>query len=115
MLHPNLVTIPSTIHPPVHEISCKQESVTPTLTPTPRDPHQNNMSPSPSVGDITQNQFYEEQNIQHAEGIGLSKFSFRTSNPFRHNSLIYQCLVGPSKDQYQIQQTVASYTITVYK
>ena len=54
-IHANLVKI----HPPVHEISCKQESVTLTLTPTPtlnadanRIRTKNNMSPSPSVGDI---------------------------------------------------------------
>ena len=43
--HANLVKI----HPPVHDISCKQESVTP--TPTRSAPK--TMSPSPSVGDIT--------------------------------------------------------------
>ena len=50
-IHANLVKI----HPPVHEISCKQESVMPmltlTLTPMGSAP-KNNMFPSPSVGDI---------------------------------------------------------------
>ena len=49
-IHANLVKI----HPPVHEILCKQESVTtmltPTLTPRQQDPHQKQNSPSPSVG-----------------------------------------------------------------
>ena len=49
-IHANLVNI----HPPVHEISCKQENVTPTptltQTPTGSAPKQN--APSPSVGDI---------------------------------------------------------------
>ena len=44
------------IHQPVQEMACKQESVTqtPTLTPMPtaRIRTKNNMSPSPSVGDI---------------------------------------------------------------
>ena len=43
-IHVNLVKF----HPPVHELSCKQESVT--LTPTGSAPK--TMSPSPSVGDI---------------------------------------------------------------
>ena len=38
------------ILPPVHEISCTQESVTP--TPMWSAPKKNNMSSSPSVGDI---------------------------------------------------------------
>ena len=49
-IHANLVKI----HPPVHEISCKQESVTLTLTltPTPTRSAPKTMSSSPSVGDI---------------------------------------------------------------
>ena len=55
-IHANLVKI----HPPVHEISCKQENVK--LTPTyanadayaSRIRTKNNMSPSPLVGDIIQ-------------------------------------------------------------
>ena len=51
-IHANLVKI----HPPVHEISCKKESVTPMLTPmltpTPTGSAPKTMSPSPLVGDI---------------------------------------------------------------
>ena len=52
-IHANLVKI----HPPVHEISWKQESVTPVLilTPTPTGSAPKTMSPSPSVGDINMN------------------------------------------------------------
>ena len=49
-IHANLVKI----QPPVHEISWKQESVTPTLTQMPKgSAPKNNMSPPTSVGDIT--------------------------------------------------------------
>ena len=51
-IHANLVKI----HPPVHEISCKQESVMPTsmltLMPTPTGSEPKTMSPSPLVGGI---------------------------------------------------------------
>ena len=48
-IHANLVKI----HPPVHETSRKQESVMPTLTPTPTgSAPKTNMSLSPSVGVI---------------------------------------------------------------
>ena len=42
-IHANLVLI----HPPVHEISCKQESVTPTLTLTPTGSAQKTICPYP--------------------------------------------------------------------
>ena len=49
-IHANLVKI----HSPVHEISCKQESVTPTPTPTltltQQDPHQKQYVPLPFGG-----------------------------------------------------------------
>ena len=50
-IHANIIKI----HAPVHEISCKQESVTLTLTPTikPRrqqDPHQKQYVPLPFGG-----------------------------------------------------------------
>ena len=49
-IHANLVKI----HPPVHEISCKQESVTlmltPSLTPKQQDPHQKQYVPLPFSG-----------------------------------------------------------------
>ena len=46
--HANLVKI----HPPVHEISCKQESHANANDDANRIRTKNNMSPSPSVGDI---------------------------------------------------------------
>ena len=51
-IHANLVKI----YPPVHEISCKQESVTP--TPTGSAPK--TMSLSPSVGDIINGHYHKK-------------------------------------------------------
>ena len=42
-IHANLIKI----HQPVHEISCKQESVTPTLTPTPTGSASKTICPPP--------------------------------------------------------------------
>ena len=52
---------------PIHEISCKQESVTPLLTPTPNGIRtKNNMSPSPFGGVTTLYWCMGRQKSKHA-------------------------------------------------